>query len=86
MPNGEFVVYSFRACFTPTHTGSYQLNVYWGDSLLPNCPYQVTVGAICDASRVICAGDGLLGGVVGKEIKAFIDTRKGAYPQTCFAL
>ncbi|XP_028967084.1 filamin-C [Galendromus occidentalis] len=67
----------YRACFTPTHTGSYQLNVYWGDDLLPSCPHQVTVGAICDSSRVICSGDGLLGGVVGKEIKAFIDTRKG---------
>lgn len=40
------------------------------------CPLKVNVGAICDASKVLCTGDGLGTGTVGKDIRSFIDTRR----------
>jgi len=36
----------------------------------------VQIGAIGDASKVICTGDGLRVGTVGKDIRSFIDTRR----------
>lgn len=42
---------------------------------MKGCPLKVTVTAVCDASRVICSGDGLGIGTVGKDIRSFIDTR-----------
>lgn len=32
--------------------------------------------ASADASQVVCSGDGLRMGTVGKEIRSFIDTRR----------
>lgn len=40
------------------------------------CPLKVNVNAICDASKVLCTGDGLGIGTVGKDIRSFIDTRR----------
>ncbi|PSN34738.1 hypothetical protein C0J52_17746 [Blattella germanica] len=40
------------------------------------CPLKVAVTAVADASRVVCSGDGLRVGTVGKEIRSFIDTRR----------
>lgn len=40
------------------------------------CPLKVTVTSTVDASKVVCSGDGLKWGIIGKEIKSFIDTRK----------
>lgn len=57
-------------------TGAYLLNVMWSDRQVRGCPLKVQVTAACDAQKVLCSGDGLRGGTVGKEIKAFIDTRK----------
>jgi len=36
----------------------------------------IQIGAIGDASKVICTGDGLRVGTVGKDIRSFIDTRR----------
>jgi filamin len=33
------------------------------------------VSAVADASRVVCSGEGLRVGTVGKEIRSFLDTR-----------
>lgn len=66
-----------RALYTPSAPGAYLLNVMWSERQVKGCPLKVTVAASCDASRVLCSGEGLRGGTVGKEIKAFIDTRKG---------
>lgn len=49
----------------------------WSERQVKGCPLKVMVAASCDAARVLCSGDGIRGGTVGKEIKAFIDTRKG---------
>lgn len=43
------------------------------------CPLtvNVTVGSEAgDASKVVCSGAGLQGGVVGREIRSWIDTRR----------
>lgn len=48
----------------------------WSERQVKGCPLKVTVTAACDSQKVLCSGDGLRGGTVGKEIKAFIDTRK----------
>lgn len=67
---------TYRVLYTPTVPGAYLLNVMWSERQVKGCPLKVTMAATCDASKVQCSGDGLRGGTVGKEIKAFIDTRK----------
>ena len=37
----------------------------------------MTVEPPSNASRVVCSGDGLRAGTMGKEIKCHIDTRSG---------
>jgi len=39
------------------------------------CPLKVSVNSTVDASKVICSGEGLKWGILGREIKSFIDTR-----------
>ncbi|XP_040074680.2 filamin-A [Ixodes scapularis] len=68
---------TYRALYTPTVPGAYLLNVMWSERQVKGCPLKVSVAASCDAAKVLCSGEGLRGGTVGKEIKAFIDTRKG---------
>ncbi|XP_022694817.1 filamin-C-like isoform X2 [Varroa jacobsoni] len=72
---------TFRAHYTPTHVGAHQLSVWWDGVALPESPFRVQVETQTtvhsDASKVTCSGEGLAGGVVGTEIRAFIDTRRG---------
>ncbi len=42
---------------------------------MKGCPLKVTVSSTVDASKVICSGEGLKWGILGREIKSFIDTR-----------
>ncbi|CAG2067871.1 unnamed protein product, partial [Timema podura] len=66
----------YRATYTPNVAGSYLLNVMWSDRQVRGCPLKVAVTAVADAGRVLCSGDGLRVGTVGKEIRSFIDTRR----------
>ncbi|KAI1285885.1 Filamin-A [Halotydeus destructor] len=66
----------YKANYTPSVQGTYLLNVLWAGKQVKGCPLKVTIMPRCDSSRVICTGDGLKHGVVGKEIKAFIDTKR----------
>lgn len=66
----------YRATYTPTIPGAYLLNVMWSDRQVKGCPLKVAVTAVADAGRVVCSGDGLRVGTVGKEIRSFIDTRR----------
>lgn len=52
------------------------MTVSWNGRQLKGCPLQINVTSAADASRVICSGDGLKHGVVGQEIRSFIDTRR----------
>lgn len=66
----------YKAIYTPTVAGTYLLNVLWDGKQVRGCPLKINILPSCDANRVICTGDGLKGGVLGKEIKTFIDTRR----------
>ncbi|XP_054721310.1 filamin-A-like [Uloborus diversus] len=66
----------YKVLYTPSVPGAYLLNVMWSERQVKGCPLKITVTAACDSQKVACSGDGLRGGTVGKEIKAFIDTRK----------
>ena len=69
----------FRCSYVPTASGAYLLSVTWADRQIRGSPFKVNVLPAMNpnqsASRVICSGDGLKMGILGKEIKCFIDTR-----------
>ncbi|XP_037872058.1 filamin-A isoform X1 [Bombyx mori] len=69
----------WRATYTPRRPGDHQLRVLWAGRLVKGCPLTVNVATGSesgDASRVVCSGAGLTGGVVGREIRSWIDTRR----------
>ena len=47
----------------------------WSGRLVKECPLKVVVEPPSNASKVVCSGDGLRAGTLGKEIKCYIDTR-----------
>lgn len=66
------------ATYTPSRSTSGPLNlvVKWNNRLIKGCPLTVQVGTSIDASKVLCSGEGLRHGVVGREIRSWIDTRR----------
>ncbi|XP_026726106.1 filamin-C isoform X1 [Trichoplusia ni] len=72
----------WRATYTPRRAGDHQLRVLWAGRLVKGCPLSVSVSAGGagagggDASRVVCSGAGLAGGVLGRELRAWLDTRR----------
>jgi len=61
------------------------MTVSWNGRQLKGCPLQINVTSAADASRVVCSGDGLKHGIVGQEIRSFIDTRRaGPGNEYCF--
>ncbi|CAB3237329.1 unnamed protein product [Arctia plantaginis] len=69
----------WRATYTPRNVGDHQLRVLWAGRLVKGCPLTVSVsagGESGDASRVVCSGPGLAGGVLGRDIRAWLDTRR----------
>lgn len=64
------------ASYTPIRAGNLNLSVKWSGRLVKGCPLSVAVGSAADASKVLCSGEGLRHGVVGREIKSWIDTRR----------
>ncbi|XP_042865445.1 filamin-A-like isoform X5 [Penaeus japonicus] len=76
----------WRAVYSPMVPGAYLLNVMWSDRQVRGCPLKVNVERVADASRVVCSGEGLRHGMVGNDIKSFIDTRRagpGELTVTC---
>lgn len=65
----------WEASYIPARPGTYLLNVTWAGRLVKECPLKVSVEPPSNASKVICSGDGLRAGTMGKEIKCIIDTR-----------
>ncbi|XP_045503234.1 filamin-A [Colias croceus] len=69
----------WRATYTPRRAGDHHLRVLWAGRLVKGCPLTVKVSAGSesgDASKVVCSGAGLAGGVVGRDIRSWIDTRR----------
>lgn len=64
------------ASYTPLRASSLSLSVKWGGRVVKGCPLSVVVGSAVDATKVLCSGEGLRHGVVGREIKSWIDTRR----------
>ena len=52
------------------------LSVHWAGKLVKGCPLQIEAKGGADPSKVLCSGEGLRQGVVGKEIRSWIDTRR----------
>ena len=65
-----------RATFTPAESGNYKLRVKWAGKEVRGSPFSVLVSSVADASQVVCSGEGLRMGTVGKEIRSFLDTRR----------
>lgn len=66
----------YRASYIPQTPDPLLMTVSWNGRQLKGCPLQINVTSAADASRVICSGDGLKHGIVGQEIRSFIDTRR----------
>ncbi|XP_011501590.1 PREDICTED: filamin-A [Ceratosolen solmsi marchali] len=66
----------YRASYTPFTSEPLLMTVSWNGRQLKGCPLQISVSSAADATRVVCSGQGLKYGVVGQEIKSFIDTRR----------
>ncbi|CAM4758481.1 unnamed protein product [Rotaria magnacalcarata] len=73
----------FLCSYIPTAPGAYLLSITWAERQVRGSPFKVNVLPHANmhnsASRVICSGDGLRMGILGKDIKCVIDTR-GAGP------
>ena len=65
----------WEAVYVAARPGTYLLNVTWAGRLVKECPLKVTVEPPSNASKVVCSGEGLRQGTMGKEIKCMIDTR-----------
>ncbi|KAL1490329.1 hypothetical protein ABEB36_013043 [Hypothenemus hampei] len=66
----------WRASYTITTPGNYLLSVLWAGRPVKGCPLMVEAKGGADASKVLCSGEGLRQGVVGREIRSWIDTRR----------
>lgn len=68
----------WQASYTPVRSagGPLTLTVKWNGRVVKGCPLTVAVGSSIDASKVLCSGEGLRNGVVGREIRSWIDTRR----------
>lgn len=66
------------ASYTPNRNcaGPLNLIVKWNGRIVKGCPLSVVIGTGVDASKVLCSGEGLRNGVVGREIRSWIDTRR----------
>ncbi|XP_048520685.1 filamin-A [Dendroctonus ponderosae] len=66
----------WRASYTINTPGNYLLSVLWAGRPVKGCPLMVEAKGGADASKVLCSGEGLRQGVVGREIRSWIDTRR----------
>ncbi|XP_046393064.1 filamin-A isoform X2 [Ischnura elegans] len=76
-----------KATYTASVPGPHLLNVMWSDRQVRGCPLKVVVSpalsavgdssaGATEAAQVVCSGEGLKAGVLGQEIRSFIDTRR----------
>ena len=69
----------FLCSYIPTAPGAYLLSVTWAERQINGSPFKInvlpTVHHDHSASRVVCSGEGLRTGILGKEIKCLIDAR-----------
>lgn len=66
----------FAVTYSPRAPGTYLLNVLWSGRQIKGCPLKITAESGGVNKAVVCSGDGLRVGTLGKDIRSFIDTRK----------
>ena len=66
----------FAATYSPRAPGTYLLNVLWSGRQIKGCPLKIQAESGGVNKSVVCSGDGLRFGTLGKDIRSFIDTRK----------
>ena len=66
----------FAATYSPRAAGTYLLNVLWSGRQVKGCPLKIMAESNGVNKSVICSGDGLRFGTLGKDIRSFIDSRK----------
>lgn len=73
-PNEPIWLASYTA--TRSTGGPLSLSVKWNGRLVKGCPLSIALGSSVDSTKVLCSGEGLRHGVVGREIRSWIDTRR----------
>jgi filamin len=74
----------FLCSYKPTIPGTYLLSIIWKEQEIRGSPFKVNIlpnpkpNPNHSASQVICSGDGLTMGILGKETKCLIDTRSAS--------
>ncbi|XP_014668912.1 PREDICTED: filamin-B-like [Priapulus caudatus] len=67
----------YRCVYVINTPGAYLLNIMWGDRHVSGSPFKVSVtGSLCDPNKVTLSGEGLKGGVIGRDLVSKIDTRR----------
>ncbi|GAB1611177.1 hypothetical protein Ahia01_001404800 [Argonauta hians] len=66
----------YQCKYTPVFPGAYHLNIKWSGKQLMGCPYKITAITAPQPKNVTVTGDGLKGGMLGKDLQMDIDTRK----------
>uniref|UniRef100_A0A915KZF4 Uncharacterized protein n=1 Tax=Romanomermis culicivorax TaxID=13658 RepID=A0A915KZF4_ROMCU len=66
----------WRASYTPFVTGTYNLNITWDKKPVKGSPFKVNVLSSADAGKVVVNTEPLPTGVIGRDMKATIDTRR----------
>ena len=56
--------------------GAYLLHINWNGRQLRGSPYKVNVIGAFYPNKVVVSGEGIHGGILGREIDVRIDTRK----------
>ncbi|XP_070173163.1 filamin-B-like isoform X5 [Littorina saxatilis] len=66
----------FRCTYIPVVPGAYLLHITWNGRQLRGSPYKVNVIGAFYPNRVGVSGEGLKGGLLGRDLEIRIDTRK----------
>lgn len=66
----------FRCTYIPVVPGAYLLHITWNGRQLRGSPYKVNVIGAFYPNKVMVSGEGLKGGLLGRDLEVRIDTRK----------
>ncbi|KAK3589648.1 hypothetical protein CHS0354_015146 [Potamilus streckersoni] len=66
----------YRCHYIPIIPGAYLLHISWNGRQLRGSPYKVNIIGAFYPNKVTVSGDGLMGGILGKEQNILIDTRR----------
>lgn len=74
----------YRCTYIPETAGAYLLHITWNERQLRGSPFKVNVINAHYPQKVVVSGEGLKGGVMGRDINVIIDTRKAGPGQEMF--